>query len=295
VNFTIRPLRALSEMHAAVELQKTYWGNDLESVVPAHMLFSLASYGGHVLAVFDGAYMVGVLIGFLGVDPDDNRPLADRLQIASKRMVILPEYRSQGLGYRLKLAQRDLALKQGIPLVTWTFDPLLAPNAHLNLRKLGAICRRFYENYYGENGFGGLAALGASDRLYVEWWVAQRRVEERLQEQPPPGLRHYLDAQVPILNPTVMTPDGQPQPPDQPQAATGLQALLEIPLDYPALMRQQPALAQTWRLHLRALLRQLIQDGYIVSDFMRDQYEGRDRGFYLLTRPEFDLAFYSFS
>ena len=41
-------------MHAVVELQKTFWGNDVESVIPAHMLFSLANYGGHVLVAYDG-------------------------------------------------------------------------------------------------------------------------------------------------------------------------------------------------------------------------------------------------
>ncbi len=65
---SIRILQKLEEMHEAVELQKTYWGMDLESVVPAHMLFSLATSGGHVLAAFDGDKMVAVLIGFLGTD-----------------------------------------------------------------------------------------------------------------------------------------------------------------------------------------------------------------------------------
>ena len=40
----IRPIFALGDMYAAVDLQKTYWGNDLESVIPAHMLFSLATW-----------------------------------------------------------------------------------------------------------------------------------------------------------------------------------------------------------------------------------------------------------
>ena len=51
---SVRLLHNLDDMHEAVELQKTYWGTDLESVVPAHMLFSLATSGGHVLAAFDG-------------------------------------------------------------------------------------------------------------------------------------------------------------------------------------------------------------------------------------------------
>jgi predicted GNAT superfamily acetyltransferase len=77
------------------------------------------------------------------------------LQLFSKRMVVLPEYRGQGIGYRLKLAQRDFAIEQGIRLVVWTFDPMLAPNAHLNIRKLGVVCHTYYENYYGTSSEGG--------------------------------------------------------------------------------------------------------------------------------------------
>ena len=139
----IRPLRALDEMAAAVDLQQVYWGSDSGSVIPAHMLFSLAAHGGHVLAALDGDKQVGVLVGLLGADTDAMRddPAISHLYIYSKRMVVLPDYRGRGLGTQLKLAQRDFALSQGIERVVWTFDPLLAPNAHLNLRKLGGISR----------------------------------------------------------------------------------------------------------------------------------------------------------
>jgi predicted GNAT superfamily acetyltransferase len=178
---SIRLLHNLSEMHESVELQKTYWGSDLESVVPAHMLFSLATSGGHVLAAFDGDKMVAVLIGFLGTDVQEaSRPAMANLRIVSKRMIVLPEYRGQGVGFKLKKRQREFAMRQGIRLVTWTFDPLLATNAHLNIRKLGAISTSYLEDYYGTSNEGGLSRVGSSDRLLVEWWVTNRRLEERI-------------------------------------------------------------------------------------------------------------------
>lgn len=115
----IKALRHLDEMYAAVELQQGYWGSDVESIVPAHMLYSLAENGGHVLAAFDNTRLIGVLIGFLGTNIEEShRPAMANLHIASKRMVVLPEYRNQGVGYRLKLAQRDLAIQQKIQLIT---------------------------------------------------------------------------------------------------------------------------------------------------------------------------------
>ena len=55
---------------------------------------------------------------------------------------VLPEYRG-GLGYRLKLAQRERALAQGYDLIEWTFDPLQAMNAHFNFAKLGGVVEEY--------------------------------------------------------------------------------------------------------------------------------------------------------
>lgn len=281
----IRPIYALEDMYAAVELQKLYWGNQLESVVPAHMLFSIATHGGHVLAAMDGDLMVGVLIGFIGTDHEYERPAAANLQMVSKRMVILPEYRNRGLAFQLKLKQRELTIDQAIKLVTWTFDPLLAPNAHLNIRKLGAICPKFLENYYGTSGRGGLAVLGISDRLYVEWWVTNKRVKARLEDQRRGlGLSAYLDAGVSILNPTSAATDNTPWPARQSQDASGSMALLEIPVDFHSIMDADTVLAQAWQHHVREQFQKLMQAGYIVTDFVRALHEGRDRVFYLLSR-----------
>lgn len=284
MDIKIRPLRRLDEMGAAVELQKIYWGEGEESVVPAHMLYSLASHGGHVLAAFDGDYMVGVLIGFLGTDSDDpDRPAMANLQLVSKRMVVHPEYRSAGLGYRLKLAQRDLAIRQGVRLVTWTFDPLLSPNAHLNVHKLGVVCPTYLIDYYG-SAEGGLSEFGNSDRLLAEWWVTHRRVEERVSRtRGELKLASYLDANTPILNPTNLDNEGLPEPAPRIATPKGSLALLEIPSDYRLLRARDEALARHWRIHIRDAFLQVMGKGFLVTDFLYQEYEDRQRSFYLLS------------
>ncbi|MBZ0290932.1 MAG: hypothetical protein K8L99_00040 [Anaerolineae bacterium] len=286
----IRLLYTLNELKPAVELQRVYWGEDVESVIPAHMLFSLANYGGHVLAAMDGDKMVGVLVGFLGTSMDEpERPAMANLQLVSKRMVILPEYRNRGLAYRLKVAQREMAIKQGVRLVTWTFDPLLAPNAHLNIRKLGAICQEFRENYYGTESSGGLATMGYSDRLFVEWWVTNRRVKERIEgNRGNLELIRFLEGGAVILNPTGVSQQW-PTPCVTPLAPASAVVLVEIPTNFPALMDADARLAEQWRVHIRGMFRLLI-GSYMVTDFVRETYEGRDRCFYVLTyrSPQFD-------
>lgn len=287
----IDALMTLDDMRPAVDLQRVYWGEDTESVVPAHMLFSLAQHGGHVLAAHDGNRLVGILIGFLGTDGDPDRPALANLQMVSKRMVVLPGYRNGGVGYRLKLAQRQMAIRAGVRLITWTFDPLLALNAHLNVRKLGAICTAFLPDYYGTSGAGGLATLGSSDRLAVEWWVTNRRVEVRLSgERGDLRLPQYLEAETPILNPTTAGSDGWPQPAERVLPAGGSLALLEIPLDYPALAAADPALAGRWRQGVRAIMLGMFSRGYVITDFLRAHHEDRERAFYLLSYngPQFE-------
>lgn len=289
----IRTLHTLAEMYQAVDLQTSFWGQDSESVIPAHMLFSLATHGGHVLAAFDDERLIGVLIDFLGTsEPNSDRPAMANLQIVSKRMVVLPDYRNQGVGYQLKLAQRDIALKMGIRLITWTFNPLLAANAYLNIRKLGVTCQTYVRDYYGnEDRGGGLVVLGSSDRLIAEWWVTHRRVEERLfGSRSDLTLDKYLGAGTTIVNPTTLAADGTPIPASQPNPIAGSLALLEIPPNFYGLLEGNPTLAATWRDHVREMFIGVMSAGFIVTDFLHEAFENRPRAFYLLSYngPQFD-------
>jgi predicted GNAT superfamily acetyltransferase len=290
----IRPLTTLDEMRVAVDLQRGYWGDDLESVIPAHMLLSLANFGGHVLAALDDEKIVGLLVGFLGTSTQEtNRPAMANLQLVSKRMVVLPAYRNQGIGYRLKLAQRDLAVTQGIRLVTWTYDPLMASNAHLNIHRLGGISHTYHENYYGTGEEGGLTIAGSSDRLFVEWWVTNRRVVERINgNRAGLSLKQYLEADTQILNPSTTETGGRPWPSEKLLTAAGSLALVEIPVDYVGIARSDPMLAQAWRAHTRDLFDRLLTKGYLVTDFVHEPYQGRERAFYVFSHggSQFDFS-----
>lgn len=285
----IKLLLTLGEMRAAVELQKTFWGDDSESLVPTHMLFSIAKYGGHVLGAYDQNRLVGLLIGFLGATPQPGTIItAADLQFASKRMVVLPEYRSHGIGSRLKLAQRDLALAQGIRLVTWTFDPLMALNAHLNIRKLGCLCRVYYPDHYGTEETGGLTLLGSSDRLLAEWWVGHQRVQERAGGNAPVlCLEDYLGQGGCLFDAANWDEAGFPGLPAKQLDARLLRdpatILLEIPTDFKAVVHADPGLAHAWRDFTRDVLQALFAARYGVVDFIHQDYEGRTRAFYVLS------------
>ena len=175
----IHPLSTHGEIRAVEQLQREVWGLPDVEVVPLHVLLTAAKNGGLLLGAFDGATLAGFVFGFPGLTPDG------KLKHCSHMAGVHPAYRNRGLGYSLKLAQRQHVLAQGIDLITWTFDPLETRNASLNFHKLGAVCNTYIPNLYGEMRDGLNAGL-PSDRFQVDWWIASERVAQRL-EQPPSG------------------------------------------------------------------------------------------------------------
>ncbi|MCY3798476.1 MAG: hypothetical protein OXG84_11740 [Chloroflexi bacterium] len=283
-DIVIRRLLNAAEHSQAVELQKSYWGDDACDLVPRHMLHSISRYGGHVLGAFDRAKLVGLLIGFIGTDIDvddpDARPAMANLLIMSKRMVVLPAYRGANIGFRLKMAQRDLALKQAIRLVTWSVDPLLAPNAHLNIRKLGGVVQRYAVNFFGLPAADSLR----SDRLVVDWWVTQRQVKERAKGAGSSlTLKQYFDVNTPVVNRAEISHNWL-QPRRMTDTPNSTFALVEIPRDFRALEAADRDLADEWRYHIRDVFPRMFAADYIVTDFVSGDFENRRRSFYLLSR-----------
>jgi predicted GNAT superfamily acetyltransferase len=164
----VRKCHALEEFHACVELQREVWGEaDLE-IEPVTMFVVASITGGQVLGAFDGDKMVGYTLAVAGL----RQGLA---YLHSHQTGVSAAYRDRGVGRMLKLFQRDDALGRGIRLVEWTFDPLEMKNAHFNLNRLGAICRRYIPNLYGVTT-SPLHRGIQTDRLVAEWWLDSPRV-----------------------------------------------------------------------------------------------------------------------
>src|SRR5262249_35763941 len=173
---TIRPLHAVSEMRVCIALQQRIWGfGDLETV-PDHIFVVAAKTGGQVLAAFDDETPVGFALAFPALRKN-------QAYLHSHLVAVLPEYQNQGVGRRLKLAQRDEALAAGIDLIEWTFDPLQLKNAYFNIARLGAIVRRYVPDLYGRTSSPLHSGL-PTDRLVAEWWLRSPRVDSRLGGRP---------------------------------------------------------------------------------------------------------------
>jgi predicted GNAT superfamily acetyltransferase len=282
-NVEIRSLTGLDELAEVEAIQHIVW-DDPSTIIYRNALVNFSRNGALVLGAVDEGRIVGFLLSYLGIESlESDRPAMANLKLVSQRMAVLPEYRDRGVGYALKLAQRDYALKQGIRLITWTYDPLLARNAHLNIRKLGAIVREYWRDYYG-TAPSPQVVLGSSDRFVVEWWVTGNRVEQRMSgKRGGLTISQYTDANARVLNPTEMASDSFARPGNAIYQPQGMVVLVEIPDDYNAIVKHDPELARAWREHSRDILVSTLTSGYTVTDFVRGNYEGRMRSFYALS------------
>lgn len=286
---TIRPLIEMSEVENVETIQKTAWGmSDLE-VMPSRLMNALRYNGAALLGAYDGDRCVGFVLGALGTVEgltDRIDPIAAaRLQMYSVIMGVLPEYQGKGVGYLLKLAQRDFALRIGIRLITWTYDPLEGKNARLNISKLGAVCQRYIRDYHGE--LGGINAGISTDRFHIDWWVTSNRVNSRVSaaSRGPLSLDAFIGGGAVLLNAATFDERGLPIPADQFAAPNSTILLAEIPSDFQAIKKQDFDLAVRWRAHGRLLFEHLFQQGYLITDFVYDQPTATrpSRSFYVLT------------
>lgn len=250
---TLRFLHDVGDLVAVPDLEMRVWGSSGRETVPTHMLLAILHSGGSLVGAYDGTELVGFALALLA------RRESDSL-IWSHMAGIHPDYQSQGLGFRLKQAQRNWALSQGYTLMGWTYDPLLRPNANFNLRRLGASAVRYHIDYYGTM-LDGINAGLPSDRVEVDWQLDSQRVSQHAQGYVGPLLGPGLDS------PFILSagPAGHPQLNLQQDGAPWLRA--EIPFDLATLKQQDMGLALAWRMALREALQYAFAQGYELCDF----------------------------
>ncbi len=283
----IRPIETIADCHAVEALQRRVWPGSELDVVPLHVLTTIAHNGGVLLGAWDGETLVGFVFGFIGTDEGEaHRPALARLKHCSHMLGVLPEYRDQGLGYKLKLAQRDAVLTQGIRLITWTYDPLESRNANLNIARLGAVCKTYKREVYGQMADALNAGL-PSDRFQVDWWITSQRVKQRLRgDRPRLTYQSFASAGVPIVNPARPNADGLPKMIADITEPLGMLGLVEIPANFQAIKVADNGLAREWKTRARSIFETAFDAGYLVTDFIHETIDGRQRAFYVLARGE---------
>jgi len=182
-DIVLRGCQGLDELGSCVQLQIDTWGYNDGDVVPRRLFVIAQRIGGQVVGAFAGDKLIGFAMSLPGVKVAKKTGLAPTAYLHSHMLAVTPEYRNRGIGRRLKLFQREEALKRGIFLMEWTFDPLEIKNAFLNIHRLGVIVRSYTPDFYGVSSSrlqGGLA----TDRLHAEWCMDSDRVKATLNGAP---------------------------------------------------------------------------------------------------------------
>jgi predicted GNAT superfamily acetyltransferase len=239
VSVVIRPLASLEDLKACVELQRRTWGDAFGEVVPPSLIKVAARVGGVAAGAFDeSGALVGFVFGITGVE--------DGAVVHWSHMLgVLPRAQNKGVGQRLKEYQRAAVAKLGATRIYWTFDPLVARNAHLNINKLGVRATSYVENMYGE-GTSPLHRGIGTDRLIVAWPVSDADVAARRSE---------------VARST--------------QAGAQPTRRVEIPADVETMQRTDLAGAKAWRERVRAELQDAFAAGLEIQGFHIDAANGR--------------------
>ncbi len=214
------PLPGIEDADRINGVIQTTWGGQR---IDPEVIRALAASGNVCWGAFDGSDLIGFVLGWAGVD-------AGGLHVHSHMLATLPNRRHRGVGYALKLTQRAQALDQGIRVVRWTFDPLVARNAWLNLGKLGAVVDGFARDYYGAMT-DDLNLGERSDRFMVRWDLPRA-----------PG----------------------------PRSVTGPATEIPIPPDHQELRTRNPDEARRWRDDVATAAEEAIARGEIGVAFDRE-------------------------
>jgi len=163
MNIEIRECVSFEDLAACVQLQREVFALPDIEISPVRHLIVTKNAGGFTL----GAFVDGSLIGFVISVPAF---LYGQRAVYSHMTAVKVEFQSFGVGAKLKWAQRERALKDGIGFIKWTFQPVQSRNAFFNLEKLGAVIKHYEPNFYGTDYPDPESGLGLdSDRLFAEW------------------------------------------------------------------------------------------------------------------------------
>ncbi len=242
-NVTIRRVSTLPEYEECVLIQQETWGAQFTESVPATILRIAQEVGGVTAAAFDAdGAMLGFVFGITGVRDGQLSHWSDLLAIRTSA-------RDMGIGKRLKAFQRELLLPIGVRTMYWTFDPLVARNAHLNLAQLGARAVEYRPSFYGDDTGSVMHAALGTDRFIVAW---------QLDQDVAPSALDASWADAPIVNAGMSV------------ALAGAQRVrIAIPDDIFVVLDADPALARRWRENTREAFTTYMEREYSIVGFLR--------------------------
>lgn len=268
----IRALASFEEFEKLLPIQRAVWNHEDANLTPAHQFAISNRMGAILLGAFVGRELAGFVYSFPAV-------FRGRHCQHSHLLAVRPEFQGYGLGKALKWAQRAEAVRRGYDLITWTFDPLQARNANLNLQALGAVSRTYFPNFYGLTPSLCLGPGIPTDRLLIEWPLRGSQVRGRAEGK---GKKPcYEPAALPAALTRKAGGEGTFAEPGRPRLRLeDAVVLVEVPRDIKALAFRCDLIAD-WQSRLRRVMTAYFDRGYCADHFLFG-----DRCFYVLRKQK---------
>lgn len=292
----LRDLMTFEEFREVAALVREIWQfTDPQDTLPLPILAAQVRRGSILIGAFDDRQrMVGCVYSWPGFKASKTLQWSHMLGVSDP-------YRGGGLGTVLKLEQRERTIEMGLDTIQWTYDPLQAVNAHLNLHRLGATVCDYEEDAYGESS-SPLHRGTPTDRFVADWKIRSAHVERCLglddeqpaarsdgrraaigelgHLQPSHVVRDVSVGEAPRVNAVV--PQGEWLAPGKADLGlTSPRLLVDIPTLFTEMQEGAMELARRWRTATREIFTTCFARGYRAVDFTLDRQNRR--GTYLLT------------
>ena len=141
-NISIRPLSSLPDQDLGRMIFDKTWAMDAGTEITPNLLQAMIHSGAYLSGAFVDGECVGAAFAFPAT--------TGGLHLHSHMTAVLDSFRDKGIGHALKVDQYKWAKQNNYKEITWTFDPLVARNAKLNILKLGVDISAYYPNFYGD-------------------------------------------------------------------------------------------------------------------------------------------------
>jgi len=276
MSITFKQLKTLEDFAPCERLQEAVWKFNKADIIPSRFMLVIHKHGGFAMGAFDGALMVGFVFGVAAIHY--GRPSQH-----SHMLAVLPEYRNQNIGFKLKIAQRNDALNRNIGLITWAFDPLQSRNAHLNINKLGVIACSYDINLYGEETSSKLHSGLGTDRLLAEWWLVSDKVKSIIDRQDQ-EVKKIRPIEGQNINKTERNEQGLLIPIESNLTLTNDVLLLEIPDNIDKIKDSNIQIALKWRKFVQKALLHYFDAGYYINSLQVERDGDTRRSCYVLKR-----------
>lgn len=257
-SITYKRIVEIEDINKVVELQAEIWSPDVVS--PQPQLVASIHHGGIIIGAFSDEKLVGFCYGFAGFKDGE-------AYLISHMAGILPDYQNAGIGYQLKIKQREWAIDYGYKKMVWTYDPLEIRNGYFNICKLGAYSNRYISAYYGEMNDKLNKGL-PTDRLEIEWDICSKRVEDAIHG----SLQNQTVSQYELLL-NFDHANGYPTPRPLKIKIEESQAGYRVPVpsNIQQIKQQHPDTASAWRYAVRAAITEAFSCGYRITGVQRER------------------------